>query len=260
MEYRSSISDCQWLKLQRHQPKKMVPKDAAAQEKLRLFFEAVIWICRTGSPWRDLPACFGKWNTVYQRFRRWAKRDIFSSLRKSVDHSDDRTDAREIVLIDSTIIRAHQHAAGARAGQDNEGFGRSRGGFSTKIHAAVAPDFRLLAVFVTAGQVADISEAEKLVNSVDRKATVIADKGYDSDAFIAYLCAENIQAVIPPRRNRLQQRVCDRQTYKLRNVVERFFARVKQFRRVATRFDKTSASFIATISLACLCCRMRAFD
>ena len=75
----------------------------------RLFVEAVLWIARTGSPWRDLPRPFGPWNSVYQRFARWSRRGvwhrIFVQLAQDADFEE--------VFIDSTIVRAHQHAAGA---------------------------------------------------------------------------------------------------------------------------------------------------
>ena len=75
----------------------------------RLFVEAVLWIARTGSPWRDLPRQFGPWNSVYQRFARWSRRGVwhrvFAHLAQDADFEE--------VFIDSTIVRAHQHAAGA---------------------------------------------------------------------------------------------------------------------------------------------------
>ena len=78
----------------------------------RLFLDAVLWIARTGSPWRDLPAEFGKWNSVWKRFSRWAKKGVWESLFKGLADDPDF----EYLIIDSTIVRAHQHAAGAKGG------------------------------------------------------------------------------------------------------------------------------------------------
>lgn len=81
--------------------------------------------------------------------------------------------------------------------------------------------------------------------------SIVADKGYDSDAFVEAITAQGAQAVIPPRSNRLNPRTFDRHLYKDRNLVERFFNRIKQFRRIATRYDKLAPSFLAFIHLAC---------
>ena len=78
----------------------------------RVFLEAVLWRVRTGSPWRDLPAGFGKWNTVFQRFRRWAKAGVFERLFEALAEEPDF----EYALIDGTIVSVHQKASGARGG------------------------------------------------------------------------------------------------------------------------------------------------
>jgi putative transposase len=75
----------------------------------RLFVNAVIWIARTGAPWRDLPARFGKWNSVFQRFNRWCKSGIWQRIAKALQSPE-----LEALLLDSTVIRAHQHAAGSQ--------------------------------------------------------------------------------------------------------------------------------------------------
>ncbi len=107
-----------------------------------------------------------------------------------------------------------------------------------------------LRVILSAGQIADIEQAAALIK--DQPAGfIVADKGYDSDAFVTAITAQGSQAVIPPRSNRLNPRSFDRHLYKDRNLVERFFARLKHFRRIATRYDKLATSFLSFAHLAC---------
>lgn len=102
---------------------------------------------------------------------------------------------------------------------------------------------------LTAGQVADVQEAEPLLKGVDADA-VAADKAYDCNALIDTITARGAQAVIPPRANRTEQRDFDRHLYKGRNLVERFFCRIKHFRRIATRYDKLDRRYEAFIAIA----------
>ena len=107
-----------------------------------------------------------------------------------------------------------------------------------------------LRVILSAGQLSDIDYAAQLIEHLPTQA-VIADKGYDANHFVAKIEATGAQAVIPPRSNRLTPRTFDRDLYKARNLVERFFARLKHFRRISTRYDKLAKSFLSFIHLAC---------
>lgn len=98
---------------------------------------------------------------------------------------------------------------------------------------------------------ADIAQAEALLSGF-RPDAVIADKGYDAKWLVNRIRGQGAQAVIPPRRNRIDQRKYDQHLYKDRNLVERFFNRIKQFRRIATRYEKLDRSFIAMIRLVCI--------
>jgi transposase len=105
-----------------------------------------------------------------------------------------------------------------------------------------------LRIILSAGQIADIERAAALIQ--DQPAEfVVADKGYDSDAFVTTITGQGSQAVIPPRSNRLNPRTFDRHIYKDRNLIERFFARIKQFRRIPTRYDKLAKSFLSILHL-----------
>lgn len=111
-------------------------------------------------------------------------------------------------------------------------------------------------LIVTAGQAADVTQAEALI--AGRPAdVVIADKGYDSDAVVESIEATGAEAVIPPKKNRTEKRPYDRERYKDRNLAERFWARAKQYRRVATRYEKTARNFLAFVHVASIMILLR---
>lgn len=103
---------------------------------------------------------------------------------------------------------------------------------------------------MTGGEVADITQAQSLIEGLHTRA-VIGDKGYDADALVACIQAMGAEAVIPPPSHRIEHRAYDRHLYKDRNLVERFFNRLKQFRRMATRYDKLARNFVSLLNLVC---------
>ena len=109
---RRYLSEAQWARIAKFCPGKEGDKGRHGEDNRR-FVDGVLWIARTGAPWRDLPSEFGNWNSVFQRFRRWAKNGvwdrIFNELRECPDY--------EYLIIDATIVRAHQHATGAKKGR-----------------------------------------------------------------------------------------------------------------------------------------------
>jgi putative transposase len=163
--------------------------------------------------------------------------------------ADDRLDHR-------ARSSARRRRAPLKRGADAQGLGRSRGGLSTKIHAAgdaLGLPVRLLA---SPGQRNDIAFAHDLVDGFQPGAT-IADKGYDANHLVASIGAMGAEVVIPPKRNRKQQRDYDADLYKQRNIIERFFSKLKQFRRVATRYDKLLANFMGFVKLAAIAIWLR---
>lgn len=103
---------------------------------------------------------------------------------------------------------------------------------------------------MTAGNIHDCSHADALLENITA-AAIIGDKGYDSDAVVAKIEESGALAVIPPKSNRKVQRDFDKELYKERNIVERFFNRLKHYRGLATRYEKTSESFLAMLHLIC---------
>jgi len=178
-------------------------------------------------------------------FNRWCKAGLFQTIMEKLQDPD-----LGVLLLDSTIIRAHQHAAGAEGScPQAEALGRSRGGFSTKIHVACDGLGKPVKIILTPGQEHDITQGPALIAGSDAE-KIIADRGYDSDAFIADIESRHAEPVIPPRSNRLEERSYDTEEYKKRNVVERFLSVLKQCRRVATRYEKTARNFLAVVALA----------
>ena len=208
----------------------------------RLFVEAVLWIVRVGAPWRDLPQDFGNWNSVFQRFRRWVRSGVFDQLFEALAADADF----EYVIVDGTIVRVHQHGSGARGG--TQAIGRSRGGLTTKIVALVDALGNLVRFVLLPGQRHDSVGVAPLLTDLDF-AALLADKAFDSDGFRTELGNRGAVAVIPPKANRVTPIPCDFEMYKWRHLVENFFCKIKEFRRIATRYDKTDTSFAAMIHL-----------
>jgi len=135
----------------------------------------------------------------------------------------------------------------------DEALGRSRGGYSSELHLAVDAGGQPVELILTASQQHDINQAPSLL-AEHKPRYVIGDKAYDSDDFIKTIRGRGSQAVIPSRAGRTVQRRTLRKQYRRRNLVERFVNRIKHFRRVATRYDKTGRNFLAFVQLAALLC------
>ena len=138
-----------------------------------------------------------------------------------------------------------------KRGPHAQGLGRSRGGLSTKIHAAGDAFGNPVRLIGSPGQRNDIAFAHELIEGFIADVT-IADKGYDADHLCDRIAKTGSEVVIPPKRNRTLQRPYDADLYKERNIIERFFNKLKQFRRVATRYDKLLINFMGFVKLAAI--------
>jgi transposase len=145
--------------------------------------------------------------------------------------------------------RRREKKADGSGGQADQALGRSRGGLTTKIHGAVSGLGLPAEVLLTPGQAADVSQAEESLEGLE-PAVVIADKAFDSKALVDTIAARGAGAVIPSLSSRKEQREYDRERYKDRNLIERFWHKLKQYRRVATRYEKTAQNFLAFVHVA----------
>ncbi|MGW8354309.1 IS5 family transposase [Streptomyces wedmorensis] len=273
-----SLTDAQWARIEPLLPDRK-PRRGGRWRDHRQVIDAIAFKYRTGTPWMDLPEHFGSWKGAHNRLRKWAAdgtwEKVFTAL---LAQADAEGDLDWIVSVDSTIVRAHQHAAGARqkgprSASRDHALGRSRGGLTTKIHLAADGRCRPLAFVLTPGQAGDapafpeVMARLRVPRPIGRPRTtpnvVLADKAYSSRAIRTRLRRRGIRAVIPQpsdqaanrkRRGRLGGRppAFDHEAYKQRNTVERCINRLKQWRGLATRYDKTATIYLAGLHIAAI--------
>jgi transposase len=209
----------------------------------------VLWINRTGAPWRDLPEALGNWNSVHKQFRRWCLSGVWDVLLQALADSGGDTDALQ--MIDSTTVRAQRCAAGEK-GIHGQALGRSRGGFTSKIHLRCNAEGLAIGVVLSAGEAHDITAYDGLMEQRDSDpGAMLADKGYDSDAIRQDLRDRGATPEIPTKRNRKVQYSVSKPLYALRSRIECFIGHLKEQRRIATRYDKTASSFLGFVLLGC---------
>ena len=214
------LTDAQWAKMEPHCLGKPTDPGRSGGDNRR-FVEAVLWVVRTGSPWRDLPAGFGNWNTVFKRYRDWVKADVFVRLFEACSDEPDMEYA----------------------------IGRSKGGMTTKILALTDALGNLVRFVLLPGHRFDTVGVAPLINGLSFEA-LIADKAFDSNAILADLNERGAKVVIAQHPRRTRKLPIDAEIYKWRHLIENFFCKLKEFKRIARRADKTDQSFNAIIHLA----------
>ena len=217
--------------------------------------------------WRDLPKCFGPWSTAWNRFRRWTAAGVWGRILAQLQRAADRDGLLDWVthFVDATVVRAHQHAAGAAGGQAHEALGRSRGGFSTKVHLRAEGGGKPLTFVVSGGERHESRYVEPLLARGHvrragrgrprvRPQQLVGDKGYSYPTVRQALASRGVRAVIPRRRDQRpgdgRHAPFDRATYRQRNRVERLINRLKQNRRIATRYEKRAGHYLAMLTIA----------
>src|SRR5438445_3026139 len=201
--------------------------------------------CDLGHHGVTLPDNFGPYTTCYNRFVRWRRAGVWAKIMSALAGAHDAA----VQMIDTSIVRVHQHAACITRNR-RQSMGRSRGGLTSKIHALVDTKGLPVRLALTAGEAHDNRLAGKLLSRLKSGAALLADRGYDADWIRAFVGQHGAWANIPPKRNRTEPICFSRHLYRARNLVERFFNKIKQCRRVATRYDRLAANYLAFIQLA----------
>lgn len=199
----------------------------------RRALNGIFRVLRSGAPCRDVHKRYGPRTICYNRFIQWRKARVWDRMMDAITADYDG----DIQMIDSTSVRAHQPAATVKRGSADHYLGRSQGGLTTRIHAV----------------------ADKLLDQLSPYTIVLADQAYDADRIRALTQEQGATPNIPAKSSRRCKSCFSKHLYHKPNLIERFFSKLKHFRRVATRYDKLAANFLAMIQLASTRVWLRAY-
>jgi transposase len=218
----------------------------------RRVISGIIHVLKRGLQWRDAPKEYGPYKTLYNRFIRWSSKGVFHNIFTQLSQEQE---TYESLQIDSTCLKAHRTASSLlKKGDVPRDIGRTRGGLNTKLHAVCDEKARPIILYISKGQMSDYRGARIIAKHLPPATNLLADAGYDADWFREVLSEKGINSCIKPRKNRKKKVSFDRKLYKQRHKIENMFARIKDWRRIATRYDRQAHTFLSAICIAAIVC------
>ncbi|MDE0293771.1 MAG: IS5 family transposase [Bryobacterales bacterium] len=214
---------------------------------------AILYVAEQGSKWRGLPRRFGNWHTIYTRMNRWSKNGVLDAVFEKLQREQLVRIRVEAVSMDSTIVKVHPDGTGAFKKNGPQAIGKSRGGWSTKVHLVAANARTAITFALSPGQVHDAVQGRDLLaglGPLPEPLPLLMDSAYEDDQTRQLALDFGWIPVVPPRKTRLQPWEYDRLLYRRRNEVERLFRRLKGFRRIFSRFDKLDVMYLAFLHFA----------
>jgi len=207
--------------------------------------EAICYVLRTAIAWRDMPACYGPWNSVYTRWRRWCALGLWQEVLRLLS----RHAVGRVRFVDGSHIKLHQFGTNPTGGQKAQAIGRTKGGLNTKLCALVEGRGRLMAAVLSPGQTYEVEASAPLLVTL-KNVLLVGDKGFDADALREKLLAQGCLACIPPRSSRCAPAWYHRGFYRQRHRIENFFQRIKVHKRISTRYEKLAITFLNFVLVA----------
>src|ERR1700720_4320503 len=237
------LSDEAWAAIDRHLPR---GKPGKPRVDDRIVISGILHVLKTGCRWRDVPPAFGPPTTIHNRSNRWSQRRSGSAFSRKwrppvqfltsfpSPAAMSRRTARR--LVQKGGVRGSDWPFARRKNEQNPCFGRCRP----------------VAFALTPGNVADITIAAPLLGAVARPKRLLADKAYDADSLRTWLKQRKVKAVVPSTASRRTPYPLDSGAYKRRNLIERMFCKLKNWRRIATRYDRHAQNYLSGLALAAI--------
>ncbi|WP_394886139.1 IS5 family transposase [Mesorhizobium sp. AaZ16] len=239
------LSDEAWRAMEPHLPRGKAGKPRVDDRRV---ISGILHVLKTGCRWRDVPTAYGPPTTIYNRYNRWSQRRIWQRIFEKMAAAGPVPDE---LSIDSSHVKAHRSAAGSKRGNSRKRLA-ARGGRTSKIHALADDRGRPVAFALTPGNIADITMAIPLIGMVAKPKRLLADKAYDADSLRNWLKRARIKAIIPSTAARRTPYPLDHKAYRRRNLIERMFCKLKNWRRIATRYDRHAQNYLSALALAAI--------